>query len=345
MADAHRQLPIIDAHIHLWPSAEASSLAWYSPSHPLLSQQSMTQYRAATAPAPCLAGFVFVEADRKHKLDTEDWTGPLDEVRWMRRLLVGQPRDGEGHTAADASLCLGLVPWAPVPCGPDVLQRYLHEAEQAAGEAWPKVKGFRYLLQDKPAGTMLEKDFIDSLKLLGRKRFVFEVAVDQHRRGNKHLEEVVEMVGRAHQDVPEEEKVVFVLDHFGKPDLGVYNVTCDPAFIAWRTAMYTLSKDSHTYIKLSGAFAEMPESLRVMSPFHIFQALLAWFVVLTTTFGPGRLMFGSDWPLCSLDGLGDEGWDKWRLVVDKMCWMAGLDDIGRAMVFGGTAKQAYSLAD
>jgi len=83
--------------------------------------------------------------------------------------------------------------------------------KEAAGEAWPKVKGFRYLLQDKPHGTMLEQDFIDSLKLLGRRGFVFEVGVDQHRRGKKQLDEVVEMVDRAHDGVPEDEKVTFIL--------------------------------------------------------------------------------------------------------------------------------------
>ncbi|PHH70089.1 hypothetical protein CDD82_7346 [Ophiocordyceps australis] len=336
-------LPIIDSHIHLWPASEASNLAWHSSSHPLASQQSMTQYRTATAPAPSLLGFIFVEADRIHDLEADDWTGPLDEVRWMRRIALGEPRDDEGHDAADAKLCLGLVPWAPLPRGPAVLQNYLDAAQQAAGDAWPKVKGFRYLLQDKPPGTMLQKDFIDGLKLLGRKGFVFEIGVDHHRRGNKHIEQVVEMVGRAHQDVPEQEKVTFVLDHLGKPDLGIYNVTSDPAFTAWRTAMYTLSKASRTYVKLSGAFAEMSDSLRTQPPAQMFQSVLAWLGIVLATFGPERLMFGSDWPLCSLDGLGDEGWDKWRQVVEKMCWMASLDDVGRAMIFGGTAKKAYGL--
>lgn len=62
-------------------------------------------------------------------------------------------------------------------------------------------------------------------------------------------------------------------------------------------------------------------------------------------------MFGSDWPVCTVGsgggeddkGLGDEAWLRWKEVVDKMCWMASLSDEERAMIFGGTAKQAYGL--
>ena len=107
--------------------------------------------------------------------------------------------------------------------------------------------------------------------------------------------------------------------------------------------MYTLSKASRTYIKLSGAFAEMPASLRAQDPAHIFQSTLAWLGIVLATFGPDRIMYGSDWPVCTANELGDAAWLKWKEVVDKMCWMASLSDVDRAMIFGGTAKKAYGL--
>jgi L-rhamnono-1,4-lactonase len=103
------------------------------------------------------------------------------------------------------------VPWAPIICGAEILEKYIARVEEEAGEAWPKIKGFRYLLQDKPHGTMLEDKFIEGLKYLGKRGFVFEVAIDQHRRGRKQLEETVEMIGRAHEGVPDEEKVTFII--------------------------------------------------------------------------------------------------------------------------------------
>ncbi|KAH7149355.1 hypothetical protein B0J13DRAFT_303645 [Dactylonectria estremocensis] len=346
MADEQLILPIIDSHIHLYPESEVDSLAWYKPEGELAGQHSVEEYRKATASAPSLLGFVFVETDRKNDLesgavDGSGWEGPLAEVSWIKRVALGQPRDGEGHSADDAKLCLGIIPWAPLPSGVAVMEKYLALVEEEAGEAWPKVKGFRYLLQDKPHGTMLEDDFVESVKLLGRKGLVFEVGVDQHRRGKKQLDELVALVDRVHDGVPDEEKVTLVLNHLCKPDLSIYNLTSDPSFMAWRTAMYTLSRDSRTYMKLSGGFSEMPESLKNQTSNHIFESTLGWLGIILATFGSSRIMFGSDWPVCTVGT--EDAWPRWHSVIERMCWMATLDDEERAMIFGGTAKKAYGL--
>jgi L-rhamnono-1,4-lactonase len=216
MSDKQIILPIIDSHIHLYPASETDSLAWYTPDGPLAGQRSLEEYREATSSAPSLLGFVFVETDRKNDIeagaaDGTGWEQPLAEVSWLKRVALGQPREGEGHTPEDAKLCLGIVPWAPLPSGPKVLERYLDRVREEAGDAWPKIKGFRYLLQDKPHGTMLDDKFIEGVKLLGRRGFAFDVGIDQHRRGKKQLDEVIEFVDRVHDGVPEEEKVTLVL--------------------------------------------------------------------------------------------------------------------------------------
>ncbi|KAF4974265.1 hypothetical protein FZEAL_8814 [Fusarium zealandicum] len=343
MADDQLVLPIIDSHIHLYPASEAESLAWYTPENPLAGQHSIEEYRQATTSAPSLLGFIFVETDRKNDIEAgpDGWKEPLNEVSWLKRVALGQPHDGEGHAADDAKLCLGIVPWAPVPSGPEAMESYLDRVKEEAGEAWSKIKGFRYLLQDKPHGTMLEDNFIESVKLLGRRGFAFDVGVDQHRRGKKQLDELIEFVDRVHDGVPEEEKVTLVLNHLCKPDLTIYNLTADPSFHAWRTAIYTLSKDPHTYMKLSGGFSEMPDSLKKQDPNQIFEATLGWLGIVLATFGSSRIMFGSDWPVCTV-GI-DDAWPRWRSVVERMCWMATLGDEERAMIFGGTAKKAYKL--
>ncbi|CVK89925.1 hypothetical protein FPRO06_05423 [Fusarium proliferatum] len=346
MSDEQIILPIIDSHIHLYPAAETDSLAWYTPDGPLAGQHSLEEYREATSSAPSLLGFVFVETDRQNDVesgavDGSGWEQPLAEVSWLKRVALGQPREGEGHSPEDAKLCLGIVPWAPLPSGPEVLERYLDRVKEVAGDAWPKIKGFRYLLQDKPHGTMLDDKFIEGVKLLGRRGFTFDVGIDQHRRGKKQLDEVIEFVDRVHDGVPEEEKVTLVLNHLCKPDFSIYNLTSDPSFHAWRTAVYTLSKDSHVYMKLSGGFSEMPDSLRNQDPNHIFEATLAWLGIVLATFGPSRIMFGSDWPVCTANT--DNAWPRWRSIVERMCWMATLSDEERAMIFGGTAKKAYGL--
>ncbi|KAH6631109.1 hypothetical protein B0J18DRAFT_423160 [Chaetomium sp. MPI-SDFR-AT-0129] len=342
--------PIIDSHIHLFPTSELSSLSWYTPDHPLGSQHSLEEYRAAIAPtpdsktpAPSVSGFIFVETDRNTNPSTKDFAGPLQEIAWLRRIVTGQPKPGEGHTADDARLCLGIVPFAPLPLGAEALKAYLAQAEEVAGpETWAKVKGFRYLLQDKENGTALGDGFVEGLKVLGEKGFVFEVGIDQHRRGRVQLEEVVEMIDRAHDGVAEDEKVVFVLNHLCKPDLTILNQT-DPSFIAWRTAMFTLSKCRKTYIKLSGLFSELPDKLKERSAEDIFSAILPWLAVVVAAFGPGRIMFGSDWPVCTVGVGKEDAWKKWHRVVDMVCDLAGLSEEDQAMLWAGTAREAYKL--
>ncbi|KAL1875387.1 L-rhamnono-gamma-lactonase [Diaporthe australafricana] len=351
-------VPIIDSHIHLFPSSELETLSWAKPEGPLYKRHSISEYREATAPQhDLLSGFVFLETDRKN--DEADptpdggWKYPLAEVSWLARIAGGRPRPGEGHEEKDSSLCMGIVPWAPVPAGAEVLERYIDAVRETCvrdgGEGvWEKVKGFRYLLQDKPAKTMLDPKFIDGLKLLGRKGLVFDVGVDQHRRGRAQLEEAVEMVDRAHDGVPDGEKVTFILNHLCKPDLTTLH-PADPSFISWRTAIYTLSKADNVYMKLSGAFSEMSDALRRQPANDIFESVMPWLAVVVAAFGPGRIMFGSDWPVSTI-GVGDSGegddegaWEKWRKVVDRLCYMSSFTDEEKELVFARTARRAYKL--
>lgn len=210
-------VPIVDSHIHLYPGSEISTLAWAKEGNPIASQRSMEDYRGATGSPDNLKGFIFVETDRKHDLasgaaDGSGWEGPLTEVAWLRRIVEGKPREGEGHSPEDASLCLGIVPWAPLPSGPEVLARYIDKVKEVAGPvAWPKIRGFRYLLQDKAHGTAIEEPFVNSLKLLGKMGLVFDLGIDQHRRGKQQLEEALVMISLAHDSVPEDEQVTIII--------------------------------------------------------------------------------------------------------------------------------------
>jgi len=108
--------------------------------------------------------------------------------------------------------------------------------------------------------------------------------------------------------------------------------------------MFTLSKCRRTYMKLSGCLAEMPESLRARSPEDIFSAILPWLAVVVAAFGPARIMFASDWPVCTVGVGGDEGaWTKWHRVVEMMCDMAGLSEEDQQRLWAGTAREAYNI--
>lgn len=143
---------------------------------------------------------------------SRDWTHPLEELSFVRRIVTGSPKPEDGHAATDAKHLLAAIPWAPVNLGPKKLEEYLAKAEETAGpETWAKVKGFRYLIQDKPNGIALEDDFIAGLQVLGKRGFVFDLGIDQHRRGRIQLDQAVEMIDRAHEGVEEDQKVVFII--------------------------------------------------------------------------------------------------------------------------------------
>lgn len=97
-------------------------------------------------------------------------------------------------------------------------------------------------------------------------------------------------------------------------------------------------------MKLSGCFSELPEHLAQRDANSIFEILYPWLAVVLAAFGPERIMFASDWPVCTV-GVGDGAWAKWKAVVERMCYMASLSEESQAMIWSGTAKKAYKIEE
>ena len=203
---------IIDSHIHLYPQSEIAELAWCGDEHRLNGQYSVEDYLSAIGHSPTSRGFVFVETDRKSHLQSEaGWERPLNEVDWITRVAAGTPKPGEGHTPQHKGLCLAIIPWAPIPLGLEALSNYVEQVKIRARSCSNLIKGFRYLVQDKPGGTMKRPQFIESLRWLGEHGFTFDLGVDHRKGGDWQLEEAFEMIGKAHEGVPEEKKVTVVI--------------------------------------------------------------------------------------------------------------------------------------
>lgn len=141
----------------------------------------------------------------------EGWKNVLDETAFFTRIATGKPKPGQGHSPSDARLCLGFIPWAPVPSGPAALEKYVSSSRKITGdEAWNKVKGFRYLLQESPQGTGLTQEFIDGLRWLGEHGLVFDLGLDM-QEGMWQLEEAIQMIKRAHADASSHQKVSIIV--------------------------------------------------------------------------------------------------------------------------------------
>lgn len=222
--------PIIDSHIHLWPASHLDTLAWHSDSNPLGSQYSIDEYRNATgltrqtlnsrvseSDRPNLRGFIYLETDRKTGLRPEDWRYPLEELSYLARISTDTPLQtgDEGHGAPDSELCLGIVPWAPVPAGAQILEQYFDAARKTVGDdVWPLIKGARYLVQDKPKGTMLKDGFVEGVKWLGARGLLFELGIDARSGGPWQLEEAVEMCDKIFADVEPNAQTSIVISEF-----------------------------------------------------------------------------------------------------------------------------------
>ena len=119
-----------------------------------------------------------------------------------------------------------------------------------------------------------------------------------------------------------------IADHLAKPDIAAGR-TDD-----WQLGFGGLAQFEHVACKVSGMVTEAKWNAWRAADFtpYLDRALEA--------FGPDRLLFGSDWPVCLLAADGYE--DVYGIVRD---WAAKLSDDERRKLFGGNAARIYAIAD
>jgi L-fuconolactonase len=118
----------------------------------------------------------------------------------------------------------------------------------------------------------------------------------------------------------------FVLDHLGKPAIAA------GGYARWREAITPLARRPNVTAKLSGLVTEADHTRWTVADLRPYVA------TAYELFGPDRLMFGSDWPVCLLAA-------PYPRVVEALAQVLGeLDTRERAAVWGGTAARVYRLA-
>lgn len=343
--------PIIDSHIHLYSSKDIPSLNWQAELQniPCLNREnSLKEYRAATSASSSICGFIYVETDRKSGLEDNQWDHVLDEVSFLSRIANGEPQPGESFERVDKDLLLGIVPWAPIAAGSAALSRYMTLVKERCNgtAAFSKIKGVRYLLQDKPPGTMLQQEFIEGVKWLGQNNLTFDLGVDARSGGIHQLKEACQLLMQVGHAV----KMNVIINHLCKPNLRLSASEArggHPDFAEWKECIAVFSSINNTYMKLSGAFSELPPQ-QEGEPADISQIvtqLRPWADSIFQIFGPERIMFGSDWPVCNVGGPGTEmSWKHWHDVVAAILDDQDLTDDEKRMVWSGTAARAYDIS-
>jgi len=107
--------------------------------------------------------------------------------------------------------------------------------------------------------------------------------------------------------------------------------------------MERFSKESKLYIKLSGAFSELDTQVLTLPKEKIVENMRPWLDVIFSVFPPERIMFGSDWPISTMSGLGDKAWKTWHDVVELVLEVYKVSEDGKARIWHGTAIEAYRL--
>ena len=212
---------------------------------------------------------------------------------------------------ADGSdLVAGVVGWVDLTT-PDVSDAL---AALRAAPGGGKLVGIRHVVQAEPDLDWLTRpDVRRGLAAVADAGLVYDLLVGPHQ-----LPAAVAAVRALPQ-------LRFVLDHLGKPAVAAGALT------PWAEHLRALAACPNVAAKLSGLVTEDDWATWTV------ERLRPYADVAIDAFGPDRLMFGSDWPVCLLAC----GYVEWAAAADDLT--AALSPAERAAFTAGTARRWYGL--
>ena len=179
----------------------------------------------------------------------------------------------------------------------------------------PKLVGIRHIVQAEPDDFLLGDTFRRGVARLARHGLAYDILVYA-----RQLRAAIEFAGA----LPDQR---LVLDHLGKPDIRT------GAFDGWRRDLDRLAALPNVCAKLSGLATEADWRHWTVEDLH------RYINAALDSFGPERLMIGSDWPVCTVAG-------EYRDVLDVVrTAIAGRPQAERDAVLGGTAQRFWNLSD
>jgi len=178
----------------------------------------------------------------------------------------------------------------------------------------PKFRAVRHVLQgESDERFMLRGDFNRGIAFLKQYGLTYDILIFE-----RHLPQTIEFVDHHPGQV-------FVLDHIAKPRIK------EDVIAPWAKRIQELAKRENVFCKISGLVTE--------ADYHSWKPaqLQVYFEVVLEAFGPKRLMFGSDWPVC----LAASSYQLWHDTVQAFADRLSEDE--KAAIFGETAQVAYRL--
>lgn len=212
--------------------------------------------------------------------------------------------------AAESELVAAVVGWTDLT-RPEVADELARLRELSGGEY---LKGIRHQVQgERDPEWLLRPDVRRGLAAVAEAGLVYDLVVLPHQ---------LPACAKAAAALPE---LTFVLDHSGKPPIASGELR------PWASDVRALAALPNTVCKLSGLVTEADPAAWTTD------TLRPYADTVLAAFGPDRLMFGSDWPVCTLAATYGQ------VVSTAEELTAGLGDTEREAVFSGTATRVYGL--
>jgi L-fuconolactonase len=211
---------------------------------------------------------------------------------------------------ANDGLIKGVVGWVDLTA-PDVAERI---QALRAGPGGGRLVAIRHQVQDEPDPEWFARpEVLRGLRAVGVAGLAYDLLV---------LVSQLDVATSVVRQVPE---VRFVLDHLAKPAIAAGE------WEPWATRVATLAQEPNVSAKLSGLVTEASWtdwSAEQIAPYakHAFEV-----------FGADRLMYGSDWPVCTLAASYEQVWELAGTLI------ADLSEYERDAILGGTAARIYEL--
>jgi L-fuconolactonase len=211
---------------------------------------------------------------------------------------------------AGSDLVAGVVGWTDLTAGSvaEVL------AGLRASPGGDKLVAIRHLVQAEPDPAWLNRtDVRRGLRAVAEAGLAYDLLTVPHQ-----LPAAIDTV----RALPE---LTFVVDHLSKPPIASGEL--EP----WASRVRELAAEPNVHCKLSGMVTEADRSGWQLDD------LRPYAETVIDAFGPRRVMFGSDWPVCLLAASYSEVCE----AAEKLTADLSADE--RAEIFGGTAIRAYRL--
>lgn len=238
---------------------------------------------------------------------------PHLERTGVQGTVVIQARQTMGETdwligeAGRTAFIAGVVGWFDLmsPDLENVLPRY---------SLLPELVGVRHVLHDEPDDRfMLRPSFQRGMELLGVNNLAYDLLIFP-----KHLPFACQLVSR----FPRQR---FVLDHLAKPPIRKGHLH------PWMEGILELAKYPNVWCKVSGMVTEAnPEKWR-------YEDFIPYLNTVFNAFGTGRILLGSDWPVCLLGG-------EYEAILNiPFRYMAAMSAGDQDKVFSLNARECYRL--